>query len=163
VAASDAKPLAQKALAYADAIKIVDSVGAAVTTGTVTSQVSKDYGAFSSMTTTPTHIGNGWWKVELSSTEMTADIVIVHVVTTATNCLASGLTVRPWLVVEPSAAPAFATMGLEELAGWLLAQFRNKRTQTSTTTTLRNDADSADISTSTVSDDGTTFTAGKFT
>lgn len=40
---------------------------------------------------------------------------------------------------------------------------RNKMTQTATTTLLRNDADSGTISTSTVSDDGTTFIKGKRT
>lgn len=45
---------------------------------------------------------------------------------------------------------------------WLFLLSRNKITQTSTTTTLRNDADNATISTSTVSDDGTTATRGEF-
>jgi hypothetical protein len=40
---------------------------------------------------------------------------------------------------------------------------RNKRTQTSTTATLRNDDDDADIATSTVSDDATTNTRGEWT
>lgn len=40
---------------------------------------------------------------------------------------------------------------------------RNKTTTTATTITLRNDADAADIASSTISDDGSTFTKGEFT
>lgn len=45
---------------------------------------------------------------------------------------------------------------------WLFLLSRNKITQTATVQTLRNDADSATIASSTVSDDGTTFTRGEF-
>jgi hypothetical protein len=45
---------------------------------------------------------------------------------------------------------------------WLFLLSRNKVTQTSTTQTLRNDADSATIGASTLSDDGTTFTRNEF-
>lgn len=63
---------------------------------------------------------------------------------------------------EPSSVPA-ATSSLKDKITYLFTLARNKMTQTSTTTTLRNDADSANISTSTVSDDGTTFTKGEHT
>lgn len=46
--------------------------------------------------------------------------------------------------------------------GWIFAQSRNKITETASTQLVRNDADSGTIGTSTVSDDGTTFTRGKF-
>lgn len=62
---------------------------------------------------------------------------------------------------EPSGVPA-ATSSLKDKINWLFALARNKMTQTSTTTTLRNDADSGNISTSTVSDDGTTATRGEW-
>lgn len=62
---------------------------------------------------------------------------------------------------EPASVPA-ATSSLKDKIGWLFALNRNKVTQTSTTQTLRNDADAADIASSTVSDDGTTFTRGEF-
>lgn len=57
---------------------------------------------------------------------------------------------------QPSAAPA-ATTTLRAMLGWLFTLARNKILQTSSTQTLRNDADSADIATAGVSDDGTTF------
>lgn len=61
---------------------------------------------------------------------------------------------------EPSSIPA-ATATLPAKIGLITALARNKVTQTATTQTLRNDADSANIGTASVSDDGTTFTKGK--
>ena len=63
---------------------------------------------------------------------------------------------------EPASIPA-ATATLEDKISFLYTLARNKFTQTSTTQTLRNDADSADIGTSTHSDDGTTYTRGEWT
>lgn len=63
---------------------------------------------------------------------------------------------------EPSSVPA-ATSSIKDKLNWLFALARNKMTQTATTQTLRNDADGANIATSTVSDDGTTFTRGEYT
>lgn len=62
---------------------------------------------------------------------------------------------------EPSGVPS-ATASLKDKIGWIQSVSRNKITQTATTQTLRNDGDSGTISTSTVSDDGTTFTRNKF-
>ena len=62
---------------------------------------------------------------------------------------------------ELGAAPA-ATASITTMLGWLFALARNKMTQTSTTSTLRNDADSGNIATSTISDNGTTFTRGEW-
>ena len=62
---------------------------------------------------------------------------------------------------EPGGVPAL-TANLKTAISWLLALARNKMLQTSTTSTLRNDADNANIATSTVSDDGTTFTRGEW-
>lgn len=62
---------------------------------------------------------------------------------------------------EPSAVPAANATPLEKIA-WLAALARNKVTQTSTVQSLRNDADSGNIATAAVSDDGTTFTRGEW-
>ena len=64
--------------------------------------------------------------------------------------------------VESASVPA-ATSSLKDAIVWLKTLARNKITQTSTTQSLRNDVDSADIATSTVSDDGTTATRGEWT
>lgn len=63
---------------------------------------------------------------------------------------------------EPAAVPA-ATASLKDKIGWLFTLARNKLTQTSTTSTVRNDADSANVATAAVSDDGTTFTRSEWT
>jgi hypothetical protein len=62
---------------------------------------------------------------------------------------------------EPASVPA-ATSSLKDKINWLFALARNKLTQTSTTQTLRNDADNSSIATSTDSDDGTTYTRGEW-
>lgn len=62
---------------------------------------------------------------------------------------------------EPGSPPA-ATASLTDKIGWLMALARNKLTQTATTQTLRNDADSGNIGTAAVSDDGTTATRGEW-
>ena len=65
-------------------------------------------------------------------------------------------------VTEPSAVFTWPA-SLRTIAQFLGALSRNKITQTSTTQTLRNDADSGTIATSTQSDDGSTFTRNEFT
>lgn len=62
---------------------------------------------------------------------------------------------------EPTAVFA-ATTTLVNKIGWLFTLARNKITQSTTTQSLRNDADAANISTATVSDDGTTFIRGEW-
>ena len=62
---------------------------------------------------------------------------------------------------EPAGVPA-ATSTLADKIRWLFALARNKVTQNSTTQALRNDADSANIATSAISDDGTTMTRGEW-
>jgi hypothetical protein len=61
---------------------------------------------------------------------------------------------------EVTAVPA-ATASLRDMWKYLFAWRRNKKLQTSSTMKLRNDADTADIASSTVADDGTTLTIGK--
>ena len=63
---------------------------------------------------------------------------------------------------EPSSVVG-ATSSIKDAIMWVKTLMRNRMTQTSTTTTLRNDANTGNISTSTVSDDGTTFVRGKHT
>lgn len=64
-------------------------------------------------------------------------------------------------MTELSSVPGVSANVLQALQ-WIFLLARNKITQTSTTQILRNDADSANIASSTVSDDGTTFTRGEF-
>lgn len=62
---------------------------------------------------------------------------------------------------EASGVPA-ANASIPDKLNFLAAVTRNKSTQTASTLVVRNDADDATIATSTVSDDGTTYTRGKF-
>lgn len=61
-------------------------------------------------------------------------------------------------LTEPSTVFAWGSATLRNVLAWLGALSRNRMTQTSTESVLRNDANSGDIATSDVSDDGTTFT-----
>lgn len=62
---------------------------------------------------------------------------------------------------EPAAVPA-ATASLKDKINFLAALARNKVTQTATTQTLRNDADSGNIGQAAVSDDTVTFTRSEW-
>ncbi len=64
-------------------------------------------------------------------------------------------------LVETTGAPAI-TGTFRAAWEWMFALSRNKVLQTATLTTLRNDADAADLATSTVSDDATTYTRGEW-
>lgn len=60
-------------------------------------------------------------------------------------------------IAEPTAPFTWAQASIRKILGWIGALSRNRMTQTGSTTTLRNDANSANIATFAVSDDGTTF------
>jgi hypothetical protein len=125
----------------------VGSVTGAV--GSVTGAVGSVTGAVGSVTGNVG--GNVTGSVGSLATQAKADVNAEVVDALSTDTYA-----------EPAAVPA-ATATLAAKVGWLAALARNKVTQTATTQTLRNDADSADVATSTVSDDGTTYTRGEFT
>lgn len=77
--------------------------------------------------------------------------------------LAADATTEIWnkAMVEPTAPPAVTGTAINGLS-WLLALARNKITTTATTTLVKADDGSTTIGTSTISDDGTTFTRGEF-
>lgn len=62
---------------------------------------------------------------------------------------------------EPSSVPS-STSSLKDKINWLFALARNRVTQTSSTQTLRNDANSANIGTASISSDDTTFVRGEW-
>jgi hypothetical protein len=64
-------------------------------------------------------------------------------------------------ITEPSGVFAWGAASLRTVIQLVGAMARNKQTQTATTYTLRNDADSGTIASATVSDDGTTTTKGE--
>lgn len=107
--------------------------------------------------------------IEVSGRLASADINLtggaVDTVTTVTNDV--GLTAAAvnliWdeAMTETSGAPA-VTASFREAIKWLFALSRNKILQTATLTTLRNDADGADLATSAVTDDATTYTRNEW-
>lgn len=97
------------------------------------------------------HVGAGSFGEEVQSHATPAEVNTQVVDTLATDTYA-----------ELGAVPA-ATSTLADKINFLFALARNKQTVTATTHTLRNDADSGNIATSAVSDDGTTFTHAEWT
>ena len=165
MAATDAHPWPIKNAAFRVTFDLRLTTGAVNTGATgLDSEISKDGGTFADCTNEATEIAtsSGVYYLDLTSTEMNADTVAIRVKSTNTNNMDQVLVLYPVSITEPTAAPTWP-MSLEGALGWLGALARNKTTQTNTTTTLRNDADSANISTSTVSDDGTTYTRGEWT
>lgn len=67
------------------------------------------------------------------------------------------------VIAEPGGVVAWASATPAAILGWLHALARNKITQTATTQTLRNDADSGNIATSSHSDDATTHIRSEWT
>lgn len=79
----------------------------------------------------------------------------------ATGDIPSAASIADAVWDEPLAEPSgvFGWAGtFRQLVQWLGALSRNKMTQTTTTSTLRNDADNADIATSAIDNTGGTFT-----
>ena len=73
-------------------------------------------------------------------------------------------TLDPFLVnvlTEPAGVPAWG-MTLQVAIGWVVAFFKNKKTQNASQAVLRNDDDDADLATSAVDTDGTTVTFGEW-
>lgn len=164
MAASDAHPWPIKNVAYRVTFGIFKNDGTLITAAAgLDSEVSKDAGTFADCTNEATEIAtsSGVYYLDLTATEMNADTVAIVVKTSSTGAVPTVLVLYPVSITEPSGPPAWPAT-VEGALGWLVALGRNKMTQTSTTTTLRNDADSATIATSAVSDDGTTYTRGEY-
>jgi len=125
-------------------------------TGNLTGSVGSVTGAVGSVTGAVGSVagnvdGNVTGSVGSLAAQAKADVNAEVVDTLATDTYA-----------ELADVPA-ATVSLSDKLGWLYMLARNKVTQDATTQTLRNDADSADIGTSTVSDSAGTFTRGEWT
>lgn len=119
-----------------------------------TAQTARDVGA--SVLLSP---GTGTGQISLASGAVTAGTVSDK---TDYRLSATGVDdILDEAIAEPSAVFTWPAT-LRGIVGWLGSLARNKMTSTSTTQTLRNDADSADISTSTHSDSAGTFTRGEW-
>ena len=162
MAASDGQPFPIKNKAFCVVFPIMDATGSFVTGAAgVTSTVSKDLGTFASCTNNAVEIAtaSGMYYLNMTATEMNADIVSVMVKSTTTGSKTTPMVFYPVEIKELSAVPGFGdgVTGLEELLSYLLALSRNKMTQTTATTTLKKADTTTTLATASVSDDGTTF------
>jgi hypothetical protein len=156
-------------------------------------KVSIDGGAFANPATLPavTPAGGKAVKVTLSTSEMNGDNIAfygsdasgaewadfaINIQTAANNFdeiftsvddVPTAAEIAEAVLDEPMAEPTdpfiWAAANLRYILPWLGALSRNKIITTSTLETLRNDADNADIATSTTSDDGTEFVREEWT
>lgn len=167
MAATDAQPFPIKNKAFRVVFPLLDADGDLVTGATTPdSEISKDQGTFADCTNEMTEIAtaSGVYYLDLTATEMNADCVVIIAKSATAGMKTTVMTIYPIDLKEPTGVPAYGAggAGLEEILAWIMALQRNKLTQTSTTSTLRNDADSATIATSTIADDGTTLTRGEW-
>ena len=111
-----------------------------------------------------TDAGDGWYSADVTIPATTASVRWDSTGTASAKAREYFVHEQVWgkTMAEATGAPAVTASVLAALQ-WVFLLSRNKITQTATTQTVRNDADSANISTSTVSDDGTTFTRNEFT
>lgn len=131
--------------------------GGAVTAGTVSDKTGY------ALSSTQTFNNTGTWTGNISGSVGTATALGTDAVN-STSLAASAVT-EIWSATcsEPAAKPSWGSSTAKDWICWIGAFSRNKVTQTSTTKTLRNDADNANIVQCTVSDDGTTFTLNECT
>lgn len=89
----------------------------------------------------------------IGAAEIAADAI-------ASSELATTAVTEVWSVTgtEPAAKPVWGTSTMKQVMEWAASWSINKVTQTSSTKTLRNTADSGNLVTCAVSDNGTTFT-----
>lgn len=150
---------------------IWDALTSALTTsGSVGKRIADDLDvvvstrlATSGYTTPPTVVQNRQ-EMDSNSTKLAnldaaistrSTVTVAQVKTQAVDALATDT------YVESNAVPG-ATATLATKISWLAALARNKITQTATTQSLRNDADSGNIGTAETNDDGTTFTRSEW-
>lgn len=144
--------------------------------------ISKSGAAFSQSSTTGnlTHDADGWYPATLSTT----DTNTVGALTLQVVVAGAGPVWHTWYVVEESVFDAYfdsgsagevneaasevssvpaANASISDKVSWLFAIFRNKTQTDATSFTVRNDGDTADIGSQTLSSDGTTLTREKAT
>lgn len=168
MASTDAQPWPIKNKALRLTFPVFTAAGQLVTTGTQAVTISKDAGTFANPAagaTNATQIAttSGVWYVDLGAGDTNCDTLAVKI-SDGTNP-PTILVIYPVEIKEPSAVPGWGNgaTGIEEAIAWLQALARNKVTQSATTQTLRNDADSADIATAAVSESAGVVTRAEFT
>jgi hypothetical protein len=94
MAASDSTPSPVKNVAFHLGVVILDNDGDPVISAAgLDSEISKDGGAFTDCTNECSEIGNGHYALDLTSTEMNADIVRISVKTSTTDAKTSNFVI----------------------------------------------------------------------
>lgn len=151
ISQSVAKRVVLKAFLASDHI----SPATAKTIAVVISKNGAAFGNPSAGATNATEIANGWYYVDLSTTDTgTLGPLIVRGTEGTIDATEIAFSVEAPLVTdaaltEPTAVPS-ATSTVREALAWLLALSANKIIQTTTTQTLRNRADNANIANATI-------------
>ncbi len=100
-------------------------------------------------------------RLDLLLDQVIADIASLNNISTAdVNAQVNDVLNVDALAELTGVPPANAAIGAK--LNWLFLLSRNKGTQTATTKTIRNDADTLDVATSTINTDGITFTKAEF-
>jgi hypothetical protein len=165
MAASDAVPFPVKGRAYRITFPILDADGDLVTgAASLDSEVSKDGAAFTDCSNEATEIAtaSGVYYLDLTAAEMTANTVAVIIKTGTAGAKTTLIVLNPVTIPEPGAVPAWGATSIEEALAWLVAMHRNALTTTASVMSLRNDAQSANLATAALTDDGSTFQRGEW-
>lgn len=135
--------------------------------GTMNTCVSKDGAQMVTASNAPVHItaedttvqNRGRWYIDLTATEMDADVVLLASSCSTSNTLSITIIIYT-IADELAAAPTIATT-IEQKIQAIFQYFFLKRTCTASAETLYKSDSSTANGTNTLSDDGTTVTKGK--
>ena len=155
-----------------------DALGAAELAADAVTEVQSGLATSSALSTLSTTIGSpagASLAADIAAIEDQTDELAAFITDVGVN--GAGLTALPWnaaydaevqsevtdalnllLLTEPAAKPTWGSSTVWDGIAWLTAWSRNKVTQSTTTKTLRNDADNSNLVTCTVSDAGGVFT-----
>ena len=131
------------------------------------SEKSQDGGSFADCTNELTEIdATGVYGLTITQAEMNYDTIIIKAITSTTAAKIPLFVIKTYenqldiANTELAAAPT-TTSSLRIMQQFVFQYFRNKRTETAAVETMFKEDASTPLSTSALSDDGTTFTRGE--
>ena len=147
-------------------------------------QISKDYSSFTNTSKLPEHLGNGIYKLELTAEEMTAANIVITIISQASpkdwedqgsEIDTFGNNENAYIDLDEYFLTSLNSILMEDLESpnpssaesmiyainFLYALGRNKIETTSTKITVYKNDGVTKVLTSTIGDDGTTFTKGE--
>ena len=130
------------------------------------SEHSNDKGAFSDMDNELAEISSGVYSLDITAAEMNADLVVVKMTSTTAGANIPLHVIHTFTEplddtnVELASIPT-TTGGLRTMIQFLFQYFRNARTETTATESLKKEDGSTELGSRTLADDGSTFTRGE--